>query len=95
MLQVSDELNDLSLCSDVQCRGGFVCDKDVRFAGQGHRNDDALTHASRELMRVGVGPLTRGRDADELEEFDRPDSGLPAGHAQVLFTGLGDLFSDW
>ena len=52
LLQVPQEVKDLSLDGDVQSRGGLVRYENLGLAGQGYGYDDALAHSAGELVRV-------------------------------------------
>ena len=61
---------------------------------QRHRDDDALTHAARQLMRILVRALRRRRDADDLEHLDGALPRLLLRAAVVNPHDLGDLIAD-
>ena len=71
LLQVAEQLEDLSLDGDVERGGGLVCDKQLGLTGQGHGNHDALAQAPRELVGIGVDLGGGLGDADQVEELDR------------------------
>ena len=48
----AQQREDLRLDGDVERGGGFVCDEELRAVDEGHRDEDALALASRELVRV-------------------------------------------
>jgi hypothetical protein len=51
-LQVAEQVEDLRLDRNVECRCRLVSDQDIRFAGKGHGDHDPLTHPPAELVRV-------------------------------------------
>ena len=64
-------LDDLRLDRHIERRRRLVCDEDAGIVRDRHRDHRALTHAARELVRVLVVPLLRGRDTDELQQRHR------------------------
>ena len=90
LLQLLDELEDLSLNGYVECGGRFIADEDLRAAGNRRCNDDALAHTAGKLMGVLLIALLGIVDADLAQQFDC-----------LLFCGLlvraevvGDDFAD-
>ena len=69
-----DDLEDLGLHGDVERGGGLVGDEHLGVVGHGHGDHRPLAHAARELVRVLPGPCRRLRDADQVEQLDRPAS---------------------
>ncbi len=71
-LQFGDQLQDLGLRRDVECRGGLVGDQQDGIEHQRHGDHDALTLSARELVRVGgvdalrFRQLHAGQDGDDL-----------------------------
>ena len=51
--QTGQQMDDLRLNRDIQRRRRLVRDDQVGIARQCHRNDDALLHAARQLVRIG------------------------------------------
>ena len=51
-LLAGQQVQDLSLHGDVECRGGLIGDQQFGFAGQGDGNGHALAHAAGELVRI-------------------------------------------
>ena len=45
-LQVLEQIEDFKLYRDIQCRGGFIGNQQLRLIGQGHRDHDALPLAA-------------------------------------------------
>ena len=75
LLEAHDEAKDLGLDRHVERRGGLVGDEQARLAREGDGEHHALALAAGELMRVGVEPPLGVRDADLLQERDRPGRG--------------------
>ena len=66
-LQRLDLLHDLSLHDDVERRGRLVEHDQLRVERERDRDDHALPHPARELVRVRAYPAAV--DADELEQL--------------------------
>ena len=75
LLQVVEQLKDLTLNRDVESGGGLVCDEQPRLAHDGHRDHDPLSKASRELEGVVVQALLGSRHPDEIEHLRRHQAG--------------------
>ena len=58
-LHFLNQLQYLRLDGHVQRRCRFIGNDQLRIAGQRHRDDDTLTHAAGEFMRVLIHPLFR------------------------------------
>ena len=85
VLEGTKEVEDLGLHRDVEGRGGLVGDDHLGVTGQRHRDDDALTHAAREFVRVLLDAALGPGDADGVEQVDCAVPGLAAvGHAVDL-----------
>jgi hypothetical protein len=54
--------HDLLLRDDIECRGGFVGNDQLRLHGQRDRHAGALLHAARQLVRESAGEC--GIEAD-------------------------------
>jgi hypothetical protein len=87
------QLEDLALDRDVQRSGRLVGDQQLRLAGERHRDHHALLLAARELVRVGIEPVPRLRDADLVQQFLGAPASGGAAHAEVLAQRLGDLLA--
>ena len=68
-LEVVQDSENLSLDRDVESGRWLVGDDDFGFAGQRHRDHDALAHAAGELVRVVAKTLGRSRNADQGEDL--------------------------
>ena len=82
-----DDRQDLGLHGDVERGGRLVGDQQLGVERHGHRDHGPLPHAAGELVRVVVHPAVRLRDADQLEQLDRPGPGLLLGHGLVVLRG--------
>src|SRR5215203_1841489 len=91
LLEVLQQVDDLSLDRDVQCRDGLVADDQARVERDGPGHPDPLALAARELVRVAVVVL--GVEADHLEELLHPSLALAAG-ATAHVVGLQRLGDD-
>ena len=70
-LQGFDESEYLGLNRHIERRRRLVCNQQLRFAHQRHRDDDPLPHPAREFMRVLVITNGRQRHSDLSEHFNR------------------------
>ena len=93
-LKALDELEDLRLHRDVERGGGLVCDQQLGIVDERHRDHDALAHAARELVRIGVHAPTRLGEAHEPEHLDRAIARLRLGQVAVGLHGLHELVAD-
>ena len=64
-------LEDLCLDGDVECGGRLVGDDEIRIVGDRDRDHGPLAHSAGELMRIGVDPAFRHRNADDAQQLDR------------------------
>ena len=78
LLQIHQEVHDLSLDGDVESTDGFIADDEFRFNGKGAGDADALALAPAEFVgkTSGVG----GIEADQLEKFGYADRAIGRGH---------------
>ena len=60
-----------ALHHDVECGRRFVGQEEFGRTHERERDHDALTHAARELMGIGVHALFGGRDPDRLQVRER------------------------
>ena len=51
-LDFLQHVNNLRLNSHIQRRGRFICEQNLRMVNNRNRNDNPLTLAARELMRI-------------------------------------------
>ena len=72
VLDALEHLEHLGLHGHVEGGGRLVGDEQVGVVGDRHGDHDPLAHAAGELVRVLVDPLLRLRDADQVEQLDRP-----------------------
>ncbi len=80
-----EQIEDLRLERRVQCRGRLVSDDQRRPACDGGRDEHALAHAAGKLVGIVAGAARRLRDADGVEQFDRP---RPRGRSPARRRGL-------
>ena len=71
LLEVADQVEDLSLHRHVERGRRLVGDQDLGVEGERHGDHDALSHAAGELVRVAVDSLGCARDPDLPERFER------------------------
>ena len=65
VLQLLEQIHDLRLNRDVQCRHGLVADEELRIQGQGPCEPDSLALPTRELVGIAVGGIARKPDHAE------------------------------
>ena len=94
LLERAEEVEDLRLHGDVECGRGLVGDEQARFAREREREQGALAHAARQLVRVvAEAPLGVG-DADELEQLLRALAGCALAHRAVQADRVDELRAD-
>jgi hypothetical protein len=93
-LEPVHQLENLRLRRHVERRRRLVGDQEVGVVDQCHRDHHALAHAARELMRVVVHAAFRLRNADRLEELERPTPRLAGAHVAVELDRLDELAPD-
>src|SRR3990172_7510611 len=76
-LELEEEGEDLILDRDVERGRRLVGEEELRPAGDRDRDHHALPHAARELVRIRVETLSRGRDAHAVEQANRLLTSLP------------------
>ena len=69
--EVADKLQDLRLHRHIERCRRLVGDQQLRPAGQGRRDDDALALAAGELVRIGREPRSRLGNPDRPQEIER------------------------
>ena len=84
----------LQLHGDVERRGGFVGDQQLRAGDQHHRDHGALAHAAGDLVRVELHHPRRVLDAHGGQRFGHLLPGLRAAAGAVRLQRLGDLRAD-
>ena len=101
----SDE--DLLLDRDIKRARGLVREQHVRILRKRDRDDDALLHAARELVRIHVEPALRIGNADISQQRDAalphdaelsrpvPMRTASASWAPTVSTGLSALAASW
>ena len=86
--------DDLRLHRDVERGRRLVGDEKLGIGRQRQRQHHALAHAARELVRIGVHPLRRRRDANLGQELDGTAAGIGLRHVRVRADRLGELSAD-
>ena len=77
--QAAQQLEDLGLDRDVEGRRRLVGDHQLGLERERHGDHHALAHPAGELVREVVEARLRLRDADHLQQLDRPGAGLVRG----------------
>ena len=91
LLERGHKLEYLSLNGNVECRGGFVGDEDIRFAGERHCYHNSLTHTAGEFKRILLHALLGLVDVNEAKHLDRPVIGFLLVAVGVQGDGLHEL----
>ena len=94
LLEAAEQLEDLALDRDVESGRRLVGDQELGFAGQRHRDHDALLLAAGKLVRIDGEPSLRLRHADLAEQRLGPLHGGAPAEAEVLDQRLDDLLAD-
>ena len=94
LLALFDQLKDLLLHGHIQGGGRFICDEDLWTGDEGHGDHHPLTHATGELMRVGLNPLLGVGDADLSEGLDGAGEGRLSLDSLMDLQGLRQLPGD-
>ena len=77
-LEVRDEIEHLGLDGRVEARRRLVEDEQGRILGERHRDDHALLHPARELVRVAAEDAVRVGDLHLSQHLPRPLRAPPA-----------------
>ena len=89
----ANEVQHARLDRRVEAGRGFVEDEQLRVRGERHRDDDALLHPARQLVRVPTHhPLGVG-DLDPMERLERLVAGIAPTRPEDAVR-LDDLRSD-
>ena len=93
-LHLLEQLQNLRLNGHVQRGGGFVADQDLRVAGHGNGDDDALAHTAGKFMGVLAEAHFGVRNAHVPQVFQRLFLGSLAVQPLMQLHGLHDLIAD-
>jgi hypothetical protein len=85
--------DDLRLDRHVERGGRLVGHDQLGLGGQRQRDDDALAHAARELVRVLVDARLRRRDAGLREQVDGALAGLRSASGRWVTDRLHQLLA--
>ena len=91
LLQTAQQVQNLGLDGHVQRGGRFVRNQQFGVAGDGHRDHDALAHATRELVRVDTQTALGSGNTHLLQKFNGSFAGGCLVHVQVQLQRLGQL----
>jgi hypothetical protein len=86
--QLIQELENLRLSGDVQCRSRLVSYKQDGLEQERHCDHDPLAHATRELVGIVVDAVGRIRYSDLFEGLDRKAAQYPTIAALTGVRGL-------
>ena len=93
LLQRIEQCNDLALNGDIKRRGGFVSNQEPRPAGKRHGNQNPLSLAARDFMRIssraafGIADLCSGEERLCLAQ------GLTAAQPLMTLEQFSDLIA--
>jgi len=90
-LQADEQIEDLLLDGDVERRGRLVGDQQLRIAGNGHGDHDALALAARHLVRERAQAPLGVADADQLQQLDGARVAIALVHSEVEAQHFLDL----
>ncbi len=93
-LQALQQLQEAFLHGDVESRGRFVGDQQLRLAGQRHGQHHPLPLAAGELVRIGLEQTSRLFQAGQFEQFQHPLAQRGATQATMQAQALADLAYD-
>ena len=71
-MQADQQVHDLCLDGDIQCRGRLVGNQQLGVAGNRHGDYHPLAHAARQLVRKRVQPAFGRRDFHHFHQLHRP-----------------------
>ena len=74
--QAQQQPQNLRLHRHIQRRGRFIGNQQVRLARHGNGDQDTLSHAARKLMGIVIRATRCVTNADQVQQFNRPPSGL-------------------
>ena len=106
LLEALHQVEDLRLRRHVERGRRLVGDQQVGVVDERHRDHHALAHAAGELVRVVVDPPLGARDADRLQQLERPRArgGLVTSWwsriasiscLPIVCTGFSDVIGSW
>lgn len=90
-LQACQEIENLRLNSDVQCRRRLIGDEKGGTAGDRHCDHRALLLSARDLMGIISGAALRLRNADQVKQLYRSHLCNATALAGADLIGLGNL----
>jgi hypothetical protein len=93
-LQSGQKLEDLRLHGHIERRGRLIGDQQLRFIGKRHRDHDALSLATGQLVRIGPEALFRIANAYLAQEFKRPRPRGTFAHPAMDLQDLANLLLD-
>src|SRR5882672_499086 len=93
-LHVAQQVEDFRLNRDVERGGRLVGNHERRLAGERHRDQHALPHAARQLVRIVSDSGFGIRNSNGSQELDRFVSGFAARGAAVDQQRLRNLRAD-
>jgi hypothetical protein len=92
--QLAQQLEHLDLHGDIERRGRFVGDQQLRLAGHRLRDHRALQHAAGKFERILARAASCLRDAHAVEQLHGAGQRRAPIEAAMHAQALGDLFAD-
>ena len=92
--QPFQQIKDLRLDRHIQRGCRLIRDDQIGIARKGQRDDHPLTHAARELVRIGAQPCLGLGDADLFQQFHRTGFGLGILQSRGFFNRFNQLRAD-
>ena len=89
-----DQGNDLRLHGDIKRGGRLIRDDQFGLGANRERDDDALTHAAGEFMRIGVDAFFGRGNADFGKQIDRALACRGSRKIEVRGDGFHQLIAD-
>jgi len=93
-LEFFQQREDLSLDRDIESGRGLIGDQEIGIVRECHRNHDALTLPTRQLVRIAVQATFWILDTDEVKKFERASPRFGCGCALVEHQSFCDLLLD-
>lgn len=94
LLNLFDEVENFALDCHVQCGGGFVADKNVRFGGERNGDNDALPHTAGKLVRIVAEALFGIGDAHQFQQLRGFRARFVLRHVLMQQHALHNLLAD-
>ncbi len=94
LLRVPQQFQDLRLHGNVERRGRFIGDQEVRLVSERHGDHHTLALPARELVRIAAKPAFWIGDADLAQQFEHAGAHDRSSKPLMQQQNLTDLFLD-